>query len=308
MNFRDTVGTDIEAIPAMNAAPAATDSLVALCKAILERVGATPADPDDSVLTIVGQRDASATNDDMSDIASTDLSAKIRLVLNRLSTNAFTAHINNADYTAVDTQIAALATYFMAAGAAMDASIGGSARTSVNAAFAALGTALGAEYDGSPDLYDVTVTGYDSSAITANVDGSLIERQEDLRDRVDNSIAARIGITSVDNATTTIKAASIDLFTLDAFDGAKKDIVCEFFLDDDALATFTVTISKTRSGDPATFVAQSPTSTIALPAADARYMYECGDLAEGQKMKISIAQDNAGDATNVIDGTLTYLE
>ncbi len=61
MDWRDTLGHEIETIPAMNAAPAATDSVLAEVKAILERVGATPADPDDSLLTTVGQRDDSAT-------------------------------------------------------------------------------------------------------------------------------------------------------------------------------------------------------------------------------------------------------
>jgi len=55
---RDVIGNKSDAIPAMNAAPGATDSIVAHAKAILERIGATPADPDDSLHTIVGQRDA----------------------------------------------------------------------------------------------------------------------------------------------------------------------------------------------------------------------------------------------------------
>lgn len=44
----------------------------------------------------------------------------------------------------------------------------------------ALKDAVGSEYDGSPDLYDTVVTGYDSSAIVANEDGSILERLEDL--------------------------------------------------------------------------------------------------------------------------------
>lgn len=63
MNLRDTIGHEIDAIPAMNAAPAATDSIIQVCKAILERLGATPADPDDSALTVLGQRDDAAGDD-----------------------------------------------------------------------------------------------------------------------------------------------------------------------------------------------------------------------------------------------------
>ena len=37
---------------------------------------------------------------------------------------------------------------------------------------------FGTEFDGTPDLYDVTVTGHDSSATTADEDGSILERLE----------------------------------------------------------------------------------------------------------------------------------
>lgn len=113
------VGNKADTIPAMNAAPNNTDSLIRLCKALLERVGATPNDPDDSLHTITGQRDDAATNDDMSDITTTSIVAKLRLILNRMSTDAFTATIQGAARTALDTMLAQLATYLTAAGAAM---------------------------------------------------------------------------------------------------------------------------------------------------------------------------------------------
>ncbi len=56
----DVIGSKTDAIPAMNAAPA-NSSLVAQIKAVLERVGATPNDSDDSLLTIAGQRDDGVT-------------------------------------------------------------------------------------------------------------------------------------------------------------------------------------------------------------------------------------------------------
>ena len=59
-------------------------------------------------------------------------------------------------------------------------SIGGSTRTDLDSALAAVGTAFGAEYDGTPDIYDTIVTGHDSTAITSNRDGSVEERLEDL--------------------------------------------------------------------------------------------------------------------------------
>jgi hypothetical protein len=144
MNYRDTIGYEREAIPAMNLDPATADSIVALCKAALERIGATPADPDDSLLTVAGQRDTAATNDDMSDIATTNLSAKIRLVLNRLSTNAFTATVDGAACTQVDTMVAALADYVATNGAAMSATVdpGGTARSDLETILEDLGKVL----------------------------------------------------------------------------------------------------------------------------------------------------------------------
>lgn len=39
-------------------------------------------------------------------------------------------------------------------------------------------TVVGAEFDGTPNVYDVEVTGYDSTAITPDEDGSILERLE----------------------------------------------------------------------------------------------------------------------------------
>ncbi len=54
------IGAKTDAAPAMNAAPADTDSLVKHLKAIRETVGQEPADADDSLHTISGQRDDAA--------------------------------------------------------------------------------------------------------------------------------------------------------------------------------------------------------------------------------------------------------
>ncbi len=133
MNFRDTIGHARQAIPAMNTSPATTHSLIELCKAILERLGQTPADSDDSLLTSVGQKDATATNDNMSDIATTDLSAKVRLILNRMSANAFTSTINGSARTELDVALAQIAAYFATSGAAIASTVdpGGSSRATL---------------------------------------------------------------------------------------------------------------------------------------------------------------------------------
>ena len=124
----------------------------------------------------LGVMAAVATSDDMSDILTTPALAKLRLILNRLSPDAFAATIQGASCTALDTMLAQLATYFAAAGAAMaikiqdgtertnleqiledffaivgcddtnlfNPTIGGTPRTTFDAAFEAIGTALAA--------------------------------------------------------------------------------------------------------------------------------------------------------------------
>jgi len=243
---RDVIGNKTDTIPAMTAAPG-NDSIVRHAKAILERIGATPADPDDSVLTNLGQRDDTATLDDLSDITSTSIQAKLRRLLLRFSSDAFAATIQGASRTDIESMLGQLATYFSSGGAAwsvqinnqvartnleqviedlatvigvdgineFNPSIGGTARTNIDAAFAAIGTAVGAEYDGTPDLYDVTVTGYDSTGIAENRDGSVLERLEyafgEIEDDSD-SIQARIGnITGRTNDGNVAAALGLDL-------------------------------------------------------------------------------------------------
>jgi hypothetical protein len=197
-----------------------------------------------TLMDVVGNKTDSATLDDMSALATATIVAEVKRILLRMSTDAFTANIQGAARTELDTMLAQLATYLSAAGAAwsvqvnnntartnieqtledffgvvgcdgtnvFEPSIGGSTRTTIEAAFAALGTAFGAEYDGTPDLYDTIVTGYDSSAITANPDGSVMERLEDLHGDVSNisgGLAYKAICTSDGTATTAIASGMI---------------------------------------------------------------------------------------------------
>lgn len=597
MQFRDTIGHEREQVPAMNAAPTAADSLVALCKAILERLGATPADPDDSLLTVAGQRDTAATNDNMSDIASTNLSAKVRLALNRLSTDAFTANINGAARTELDVMATQLAVYFAVGGAAIASTVdpGGTERASLELILEDLGKILAGggittfpaaanpgngvsmaavvravvnslmgddDFDGWTNINNTANTSLDAAlqnfavmfgatgvntfnptiqgaaradldvalaqlaayfatggaVIAATVDPGGTERAtlelvlEDIGKMMAGggittwpagalagngiSMAASIkGITnalgivaaagvgfevdgtgiplskavggdftvnwataasiqrclldmpyvvphcispsdcvidgpnnvkfkveltnirtdadviqageiapgtitisrfrpgvdadytaivtaaactanagfvtynytfpsaswqsgdvytavmssivvtiagqvfqippmrvfgtvassatvddvygkdhpvlkSVFNTTTTTKAGSVTLFNLTSPDKALKDIAVEFFLDDDALATFTPEWYVDRAGDPGTLTVRylPAVTTIVTPASDARYRYTYGDLPTGAQLEFRVAQDNAGDATNVVDAVLTYYE
>ncbi|MDD5486242.1 MAG: hypothetical protein PHW65_01620 [Dehalococcoidales bacterium] len=94
--------------------------------------------------TALGLRDAAATADDLSDITTTDVQAKIRRILNRLSTDAFTATIQGAARTELDTMMAQLATYVSAAGAAYSATVdpGGAARTNIEQTLEDVGAVL----------------------------------------------------------------------------------------------------------------------------------------------------------------------
>lgn len=127
------IGNKTETIPAMTAAPVeggATTSLVALVKAIMERVGATPADPDDSVLTNIGQRDDAATLDTLGDVTTTSIQAKLRRLLLRFSADAFSSTVQGVARTDVENMVQGLANYLSAAGAAwsVTANPGGAAR------------------------------------------------------------------------------------------------------------------------------------------------------------------------------------
>ena len=88
MNFRDTIGYGREDIPAMDATPGVNDSLIELCKAILERLGATPADPDDSLHTIIGQRDDAAIAMDTASDGTDTIIEMLRATLERIGETA----------------------------------------------------------------------------------------------------------------------------------------------------------------------------------------------------------------------------
>lgn len=144
--------------------------------------------------------------------------------------------------------------------------------------------------------------------MSVNVAARLWELDREL-EAVDDIVSGSLLLKQALVTTTTVKNSSITLFALDALGGAKKDIRVEFWLDADALATFTPNFYVTREGDPVTFVVRSipAIATIATPAAAGRYYYEFGDLPEGAQLEFRVAQDNLGAATVAIDGVLTYL-
>ena len=116
-------------------------------------------------------------------------------------------------------------------------------------------------------------------------------------------------VTSAYFDTTTTKNASVTLVALDALGGPIDSIVIQFYLVLDAAATFTPAWYVNTIDAPLTFTIQNipAISTIATPAANGVYRYEYpGILAQGMQLEFRIAQDNAGNASNVIEGDLSY--
>jgi len=110
--------------------------------------------------------------------------------------------------------------------------------------------------------------------------------------------------------TTTVINDTVTLFSLDALGGACSEIVAHFWLILDGAATFQFDWYVNTVDAPATFTVQLiPAITpIATPAANGNYHYQFpGILAQGLVLEGRIAQDNAGNATNAIDGYLAYL-
>ncbi|MCK9569872.1 DUF4815 domain-containing protein [Candidatus Pacearchaeota archaeon] len=90
------------------------------------------------VIVEVGEMSDTATADDLSDIASTSVHAKLGRLLLRFSANAFAATVNGSSRADIEAMVTGLASYIKAAGAAFAPSIGGSTRADIDAALAAL--------------------------------------------------------------------------------------------------------------------------------------------------------------------------
>lgn len=82
---------------------------------------------------VLGNKTDAATLDDMSALATASIVAEIKRTLIRMSADAFTATIQGAARTELDTMLAQMATYFVVAGAALSVTIdpGGAARASL---------------------------------------------------------------------------------------------------------------------------------------------------------------------------------
>jgi hypothetical protein len=215
----DVIGNKADAIPDMDDAPGAW-SIEATSKAILERVGATPADGDDSLLTINGQRDDTAP-------AMNAVSADTDTIIKQLK--AIRENIGQTPANPDDSLLTVTGQRDDGVTVAATASIIALLRN-IHAALSivAAGAGGGFEIDGAPGL--VTALGttgaavtdsatsvlgavgannannaFDSSSVGSDVDGSVLERLEFLSKLLGNSTI----YTSSAATTTTITAAAM---------------------------------------------------------------------------------------------------
>ncbi|MDP2660211.1 MAG: hypothetical protein Q8R28_05740, partial [Dehalococcoidia bacterium] len=127
-----------------------------------------------------------------------------RLILNRLSTNAFTATLQGAARTELDDMVFRLATYISAAGAAYSATVdpGGAARTEIETTLEDLGKVLA----GAGGL-----TAYPAAAAPAN-GVSMAAALRWISDSMGTLIASGLAyIATVSTATSTVAFSAIDI-------------------------------------------------------------------------------------------------
>jgi|GEM_PF-5444564 len=110
--------------------------------------------------------------------ATTDLEATLEAFLSWLKIDGANqlSKLSNATPATLDAALQSFAaTLGIDDANTFDPAMFGGSQTTIEAAFAAIGAALGVEFDGTPNLYDLLATGFDSSGISNNFDGSILE-------------------------------------------------------------------------------------------------------------------------------------
>lgn len=82
--FAAVIGQLLDAALGMDTASTGAETQVTLLRSILERIGETPADPDDSLHTIVGQRDTAALGKNADDTGAETVIALLRSLIDRI--------------------------------------------------------------------------------------------------------------------------------------------------------------------------------------------------------------------------------
>lgn len=120
-----------------------------------------------TINTVQGAEADAATLDDLSDVTTTTTEAKLRRLLLRLAPGAYSATINGVAQTDEAAALAALATYFKTAGAAIDPTINGASPKDISSCFLDIATYLKA----AGAAYSATIGG----AAKADVESSFTQ-------------------------------------------------------------------------------------------------------------------------------------
>ncbi|MBA7663296.1 hypothetical protein ES703_71335 [subsurface metagenome] len=137
----------------------------------------------------------------------------------------------------------------------------------------------------------------------------LLERLRETLGVVDEKLDALLVQIPFFNTTVTAKAGSVTLFALDALGATIREVYVSFYLAADIAAIFTPTWHKTRAGDLVTFTEEyDPALAVIInPAVAGVYSYWLGEIAQGLQGEFRLAQDNNGNATNVVDAICVAL-
>ncbi|KKM23943.1 hypothetical protein LCGC14_1610100 [marine sediment metagenome] len=161
--------------------------------------------------------------------------------------------------------------------------------------------------DDSPFAQLLAVDG-DVSSYNDNTDS-----QEAISDAVAAGVAGEPVLHTAfrSEAALAVKNTNVDIMGVDAVAGTIFDLVIEFKIDNDAVATtYTPTLKMTSALAPTTFTDQKipAVATITPAAAVGHYRYELGDIGQGLQAKLNLAQTNDGDATRIVEAVMTYRQ
>ena len=148
----------------------------------------------------LGDMADAATSDDMSDITTTSALAKLRLILNRMSPDAFAATIQGASRTELDTMLAQTAAYFATAGAAIAATVdpGGTERATLELILEDLGKMLAGSggittWPAAADIGDgVSIAEGIRAVLTSIVGGDVFDAWTKINNTANTSLNAAL--------------------------------------------------------------------------------------------------------------------
>ena len=171
--------------------------------------------------------------------------------------------------------------------------------------------ATGADITINADCTGGTINIWGSAVVTNNAAGAVVNDYtiDQRAANIDTQLDGMLVQVPYFNLTETILNDVITLFEFDALGATIREIFVSFYLALDAAPTYTLTWEKTRPDDLVTFTVEAipALANIVTPAAAGYYSYKLGELAQGLQGRFRIAQSNAGNANNAVDGWAVAL-